>query len=87
MAQRLVENGLGELPVCIAKTQYSLTDDPKRTGRPVDFEITVRELRISAGAGFIVARTGDVMIMPGLPAKPAAESMKVHADGTIEGLF
>lgn len=87
MAQRLVENGLGELPVCIAKTQYSLTDDPKRTGRPVDFEITVRELRISAGAGFIVALTGDVMIMPGLPAKPAAEMMKVHADGTIEGLF
>ncbi len=87
MAQRIVENGLGELPVCIAKTQYSLTDDPKRTGRPVDFEITVRELRVSAGAGFIVAFTGDVMIMPGLPAKPAAEMMKVHADGTIEGLF
>ncbi|TFG66749.1 MAG: formate--tetrahydrofolate ligase [Gemmatimonadales bacterium] len=87
MAERLVENGMGELPVCIAKTQYSLSDDPKRTGRPSGFEITVRELRVSAGAGFIVALTGDVMVMPGLPAKPAAEMMKVHADGTIEGLF
>jgi len=87
MAQRLVENGMGELPVCIAKTQYSLSDDPRRTGRPSDFEVTVREIRVSAGAGFIVALTGDVMVMPGLPAKPAAEMMKVHADGTIEGLF
>jgi formate--tetrahydrofolate ligase len=87
MASRIVENGLGNLPICIAKTQYSLSDDPKRTGRARDFEITVRELRVSAGAGFIVALTGDVMVMPGLPAKPAAELMKVHADGTIEGLF
>lgn len=87
MAARLVENGLGNLPVCIAKTQYSFSDDPKKTGRATDFEITVRELRVSAGAGFIVALTGDVMVMPGLPAKPAAELMKVHADGTIEGLF
>ncbi|MFQ5530192.1 MAG: formate--tetrahydrofolate ligase, partial [Gemmatimonadota bacterium] len=87
MAQRLVDNGMADLPVCVAKTQYSLSDDPKRTGRPSGFEITVRELRVSAGAGFIVALTGDVMVMPGLPAKPAAEAMRVHGDGTIEGLF
>jgi formate--tetrahydrofolate ligase len=87
MAQLLVDNGMGDLPVCVAKTQYSLSDDPSRTGRASDFEITVRELRVSAGAGFIVALTGDVMVMPGLPAKPAAEAMKVHDDGTIEGLF
>jgi formate--tetrahydrofolate ligase len=86
-AQRIVDNGLGELPVCIAKTQYSLSDDPTLQGRPAGFDITVREFRISAGAGFIVALTGDVMVMPGLSAKPAAEAMKVHADGTIEGLF
>ncbi|MDT8436995.1 MAG: formate--tetrahydrofolate ligase [Gemmatimonadota bacterium] len=85
--QRIVDNGLGNLPVCIAKTQYSLSDDPGRQGRPSGFDITVREFRISAGAGFIVALTGDVMVMPGLSAKPAAESMRVHPDGTIEGLF
>ncbi len=87
MADQLVENGLGDLPVCVAKTQYSFSDDPSKAGRPSGFEITVRELRVSAGAGFIVALTGDVMVMPGLPATPAAEAMKVHADGTIEGLF
>jgi len=87
MADQLVENGLGDLPVCVAKTQYSFSDDPAKAGRPSGFEITVRELRVSAGAGFIVALTGDVMTMPGLPAKPAAEAMRVHADGTIEGLF
>jgi formate--tetrahydrofolate ligase len=87
MADQLVENGLGELPVCVAKTQYSFSDDASKAGRPTDFEITVRELRVSAGAGFIVALTGDVMTMPGLPARPAAEAMRVHEDGTIEGLF
>jgi len=87
MADQLVENGLGELPVCIAKTQYSFSDDAAKLGRPTGFEITVRELRVSAGAGFIVALTGDVMTMPGLPGKPAAEAMRVHADGMIEGLF
>jgi len=86
-AQRIVDNGLGNLPICIAKTQYSLSDDPTLQGRPSGFDITVREFRISAGAGFIVALTGDVMVMPGLSAKPAAEAMKVHPDGTIEGLF
>jgi len=87
MADQLVENGLGELPVCVAKTQYSFSDDASKAGRATDFEITVRELRVSAGAGFIVALTGDVMTMPGLPATPAAEAMRVHEDGTIEGLF
>jgi formate--tetrahydrofolate ligase len=87
MADQLVENGLGGLPVCVAKTQYSFSDDASKAGRPADFEITVRELRASAGAGFIVALTGDVMTMPGLPARPAAEAMRVHEDGTIEGLF
>ena len=86
-AQRIADNGLGNLPVCIAKTQYSLSDDASLQGRPSGFDITVREFRISAGAGFIVALTGDVMVMPGLSAKPAAEAMCVHPDGTIEGLF
>jgi formate--tetrahydrofolate ligase len=85
--KRIEENGLGDLPVCVAKTQYSLSDDPTKLGRPSGFDITVREFRISAGAGFIVALTGDVMVMPGLSAKPAAEAMRVHPDGTIEGLF
>jgi formate--tetrahydrofolate ligase len=86
-AQQIVDNGLSDLPVCIAKTQYSLSDDPSLLGRPRGFDITVREFRISAGAGFIVAVTGDVMTMPGLSARPAAEGMKVHPDGRIEGLF
>lgn len=86
-AQQIVENGLGDLPVCIAKTQYSLSDDPSLLGRPSGFDITVREFRISAGAGFVVALTGEVMTMPGLSARPAAEAMRVHRDGRIEGLF
>ena len=86
-AQQIVDNGLADMPVCVAKTQYSLSDDPTLQGRPSGFDITVREFRISGGAGFIVALTGDVMTMPGLSAKPAAEGMKVHADGRIEGLF
>jgi formate--tetrahydrofolate ligase len=86
-AQQVVENGLGELPVCVAKTQYSLSDDPTLLGRPRGFDITVREFRISAGAGFVVALTGDVMTMPGLAARPAAEGMRIHPDGRIEGLF
>jgi formate--tetrahydrofolate ligase len=86
-AQRLEEAGYGSLPVCVAKTQYSLTDNPALLGRPRGFKITVRELRLSAGAGFVVALTGDVMTMPGLPARPAAEGMKILRDGTIEGLF
>ena len=78
--------GLHDTPVCMAKTQYSLTDDATRLGRPTGFRITVNEVWGSAGAGFVVARTGDIMTMPGLGKVPAAEGMKVHADGTIEGL-
>lgn len=79
--------GYDHLPVCMAKTQYSLSDDPTLKGRPSGFTISVRELRISAGAGFIVALTGDVMTMPGLPKVPAAMRMDIADDGTISGLF
>ncbi|MFC7392801.1 formate--tetrahydrofolate ligase [Scopulibacillus cellulosilyticus] len=81
------EQGWGNLPVCMAKTQYSLSDDPKKTGRPSDFTIHVRELKASIGAGFIVAITGTVMTMPGLPKKPAALNMDVDNDGLVSGLF
>ncbi len=79
--------GYDELPVCIAKTPYSFSDDPSRIGRPEGFTLHVRELRIAAGAGFIVALTGDVMTMPGLPKRPAAEQIDVDAEGRISGLF
>lgn len=79
--------GLNHLPVCMAKNQYSLSDDPKALGRPEGFTTTIREIRISAGAGFIVALTGSVMTMPGLPKKPAAEAIDIDAKGTITGLF
>jgi formate--tetrahydrofolate ligase len=84
---RLEAIGLGALPVCIAKTQYSLSDDPSRLGRPRGFHITVTEVRPSAGAGFVVVLTGDIMTMPGLPRRPAAEGMRVDPDGTTHGLF
>jgi formate--tetrahydrofolate ligase len=80
-------NGWGHLPVCMAKTQYSLSDDPTKLGRPADFTINVRELRPRIGAGFIVALTGDIMTMPGLPKRPAALNMDITADGVITGLF
>lgn len=79
--------GKAGLPVCVAKTQYSLSDDPTLLGRPTGFEITVRELRLSAGAGFIVALTGDIMTMPGLPKQPAAQAIDVNASFVISGLF
>ena len=79
--------GLDKMPVCVAKTQYSLTDDVSRIGRPKGFSVTVRELRVSAGAGFIVALTGDILTMPGLPKKPAAEAMDIDERGRITGLF
>lgn len=79
--------GYGNLPVCMAKTQYSLSDDPKALGRPEGFTVTVQELRASVGAGFLVALTGDVMTMPGLPKKPAALNMDVTNEGVIKGLF
>lgn len=85
--QKLTELGFGKLPVCMAKTQYSLSDDPAKLGRPEDFEITVREVYVSAGAGFVVVLTGAVMTMPGLPKKPAAFNIDVNDDGVITGLF
>ncbi|MEA4889270.1 MAG: formate--tetrahydrofolate ligase [Clostridiaceae bacterium] len=79
--------GYGALPVCMAKTQYSLSDDPTKLGRPEHFTITVREIRLAAGAGFVVAMTGDIMIMPGLPKLPAAENIDIDASGRVSGLF
>jgi len=79
--------GLDKMPVCMAKTQYSLSDDPAKLGRPEGFRITVKELRVSAGAGFIVALTGSILTMPGLPKKPAAENMDIDVHGKITGLF
>ena len=79
--------GFGDLPVCVAKTQYSFSDDPSLRGAPEGFTITVRDVKVSAGAGFLVALTGDIMTMPGLPRSPAAERIDVDADGRITGLF
>lgn len=79
--------GYGHLPVCMAKTQYSFSDDPALLGRPEGFEITIKNCRISAGAGFVVVLTGDIMTMPGLPKVPAAEKIDVSDDGVISGLF
>ncbi|MCI6973346.1 MAG: formate--tetrahydrofolate ligase [Clostridiales bacterium] len=84
---RLTALGFAKLPVCIAKTQYSFSDDPKKLGAPEDFTVSVRGVRLSAGAGFIVALTGDVLTMPGLPRVPAAEGIDVTDDGIISGLF
>ena len=85
--ERLTAMGFSGLPVCIAKTQYSFSDDKTKLGAPVDFDITVRSLRVSAGAGFIVALTGDILTMPGLPKRPAAEGIDVDENGKISGLF
>ncbi len=85
--QRVTEMGFDRLPVCIAKTQYSLSDDASRPGRPSGFSIEIREVRISAGAGFIVAFAGNILTMPGLPEHPAAEGVDVDAAGVISGLF
>ncbi len=79
--------GLDKVPVCVAKTQYSLSDDPAKLGKPENFTITVSDVRASAGAGFVVVYTGDVMVMPGLPKVPAADNIDVDADGKITGLF
>lgn len=84
---KIKEMNLDKIPICIAKNQYSLSDDPSLLGRPKDFEITVRELKVSAGAGFIVALTGEVMTMPGLPKKPAAINIDINDKGQIIGLF
>ncbi|WP_370402272.1 formate--tetrahydrofolate ligase [Sulfitobacter sp. JB4-11] len=81
------DQGYGNLPVCMAKTQYSFTTDPERRGAPTGFDIPVREVRLSAGAGFVVAICGEIMTMPGLPRVPSAENIKLNADGDVEGLF
>lgn len=85
--EKITDAGFGNLPVCMAKTQYSLSDDPSLLGRPSDFRINVREAYVSAGAGFVVVLTGTVMTMPGLPAHPAAFHIDVNEDGVITGLF
>lgn len=84
---QIEELGFGDIPVCVAKTQYSLSDDPAKLGKPENFSITVRDLRLSSGAGFVVAYTGDIMTMPGLPKVPAANRIDVDNDGNIYGLF
>jgi formate--tetrahydrofolate ligase len=85
--KKLTELGFGHLPVCMAKNQYSFSDNPKLLGRPRNFELTVREVYVSAGAGFVVVLTGDVVTMPGLSRKPAAYGIDVSDDGVITGLF
>ena len=86
-AARLEELGFGKLPICVAKTQYSFSDDQNKLGAPDNFEVTVRNIKVSAGAGFIVALTGEIMTMPGLPKVPAANNIDVDEDGNISGLF
>ena len=85
--QTIEDLGYSDLPVCMAKTQYSLSDNPKLLARPTDFEITVSDVRVSAGAGFVVVQTGNILTMPGLPKQPAAVNLDIHEDGTIVGLF
>ena len=87
VAQQLTELGFDKLPICVAKTQYSFSDDPTLLGAPEGFTVTVRNLKVSAGAGFIVAYTGDIMTMPGLPRVPSAEKIDVDENGVISGLF
>ncbi|MGM9664096.1 MAG: formate--tetrahydrofolate ligase [Eubacteriales bacterium] len=84
---KLTEMGFASCPVCIAKTQYSFSDDPKKLGAPEDFTVTVKSVKVSAGAGFVVVLTGDIMTMPGLPKSPAAERIDVDENGKITGLF
>ena len=84
---RIEALGFGNLPVCMAKNQYSLSDDQKKLGRPEGFTLHIREVYVNAGAGFVVAITGTVMTMPGLPKVPAANNIDVDADGNITGLF
>ena len=84
---RLTALGYGNLPVCVAKTQYSFSDDPKLLGAPDDFTVTVRQVKVSAGAGFIVVLAGKIMTMPGLPKVPAAENIDIDENGEIVGIF
>ena len=85
--EKLESLGFGKLPICVAKTQYSFSDDPSKLGAPEDFKITVKNVKVSAGAGFVVVLTGDIMTMPGLPKVPAAEKIDVDSNGKITGLF
>ena len=85
--KQLTELGYGDLPICMAKTQYSFSDDQSLLGAPDGFTVTVRNVKVSAGAGFLVALTGDIMTMPGLPKVPAAEKIDVDENGRITGLF
>ena len=86
-AKQLEAMGFGNCPICVAKTQYSFSDDPTKLGAPEGFEVTIKNVKVSAGAGFIVVLTGDIMTMPGLPKVPAAEKIDVGANGVITGLF
>ena len=85
--RQLTALGFDKLPICVAKTQYSFTDDPKKLGAPEGFKITVKSVKVSAGAGFVVVLTGDIMTMPGLPKVPSAEKIDVDENGVISGLF
>ena len=85
--EKIEEIGYGHFPVCMAKTQYSLSDDQTKLGRPEGFTMNIREVYVSAGAGFVVALTGTIMTMPGLPKRPAAERIDVTDEGKIIGLF
>ena len=85
--KKIEEIGMDRIPICVAKTQYSLSDDPAKLGKPTNFNITVRDLKLSSGAGFVVVYTGDIMTMPGLPKKPAAYSIDIDNSGSISGLF
>jgi len=85
--QKLQADGFGELPICMAKTQYSLSTDPGLKGRPKKFDVPLRDVRVSAGAGFVVVLTGDIMTMPGLPETPAAEMIDINDNGDVVGLF
>ena len=84
---KLTDLGFGNLPICIAKTQYSFSDNPMLINDPRDFTVTIKNVKVCAGAGFIVVLTGDIMTMPGLPKRPAAENIDVDKDGKIIGLF
>ena len=86
-AAKLDEMGFSNCPICVAKTQYSFSDDPTKLGAPSGFTVTVKNIKISAGAGFIVVLTGDIMTMPGLPKVPAAERIDIDENGKITGLF
>ena len=85
--QQLTELGFDKMPICMAKTQFSFSDDQSKIGAPRGFKVTIREVKVNAGAGFLVAKTGDIMTMPGLPKVPASERIDIDENGVISGLF